>query len=164
MRGLRVAERLAAGSKRGSEDECWPWIKSRIGDGYGKMSSVTIAGEYRLDEYAHRVAWAFENGRWPAPGKAIMHSCDNSWCVNPNHLSEGTYGQNAVDRPRTGKWFGIGRGNGKVTLEQALEIRNSSERQIVLAERYGVSQPTISRIRTGKVYSDARWWPGLDTV
>jgi hypothetical protein len=164
VRGKNVAERMSRGTERKTDTECWVWTKSKIGNGYGKIGSVELYGIYHRDAYAHRVAWALENGRWPKDGLVIMHTCDNPGCVNPGHLIEGSAIQNSKDRIRTGRWTGIGRGNGKLTLEQVFEIRKSSETQIVLAERYGVSQPTISHVKANHVYTDPRFWPGLDTV
>ena len=37
----------------------------------------------------------------------------------------------------------------KLTAEQVAEIRASTETQVVLAQRYGISQPHVSRIRQG---------------
>jgi hypothetical protein len=46
----------------------------------------------------------------------VLHSCDNAWCVNPDHLSIGTCKQNAIEksvrnhewRQKTGK-FNLGK-------------------------------------------------------
>ena len=72
---------------------CWIWTGSTLGRGYGAVQPAK--GKARTG--AHRFSWALENGRWPAPGNVVMHSCDNPICVNPSHLSEGSVRDNALD-------------------------------------------------------------------
>lgn len=43
--------------------------------------------------------------------------------------------------------------NASLTAEQVLAIRESTEPQIVLAERYGVSDPLICLIKQGTIYT-----------
>ena len=46
---------------------------------------------------AHRISWYLHN-RSPIPKDLyVLHDCDNPLCVNPNHLSLGTHGQNIID-------------------------------------------------------------------
>ena len=79
--------------------DCWIWTASTLGRGYGAVQPKK--GKPRTG--AHRFSWALHNGRWPAPGMVIMHSCDNPKCVNPKHLTEGTYRENSHDCVRKGR-------------------------------------------------------------
>lgn len=54
---------------------------------------------------ASRAVWAHINGPIP-PGKLALHTCDNSPCVNPQHLYLGTQQDNMNDRVRRGRWKG----------------------------------------------------------
>jgi hypothetical protein len=76
---------------------CWEWQGSRYPTGYGKFRpSGPKQG------YAHRFAYEFWHGPIPE-GMLVMHSCDNPPCVNPQHLSVGTYSDNAQDRENKGR-------------------------------------------------------------
>lgn len=60
-----------------------------------------MRGRFRLrgtTEYAHRAAWLLFRGPIPA-GQVVRHvRCDDSLCVNPQHLALGTAEDNAHDR------------------------------------------------------------------
>ena len=55
-----------------------------------------ISGEPRV--WVHRAALERKLGRPIRPGFYALHSCDNRICVNPDHIYEGTYRDNANDR------------------------------------------------------------------
>lgn len=80
-------------------DECWLWQGTNMGKGYG---AIRPAGSDRPTG-AHRVSWAMHNGRWPAHGEIVMHSCDTPACVNPGHLSIGSQQENVQDCVRKGR-------------------------------------------------------------
>jgi len=143
--------RLDTKTLKGGPEDCWLWQGSLGGNGYAHMSYVDLYGRRYHTGNGHVVAWALANGRWPREGMHIMHTCDNSRCVNPAHLEEGTPKQNAQDRPRTGRWHSLT--TGKLTPEQVLRIRNTATPQVELAEEFGVSQAVISRVRNGKAYA-----------
>lgn len=53
----------------------------------------------------HRIALERKLGRVIRPGYLACHSCDNSTCINTNHLWEGTQSDN--------HWDAIGKGRKK---------------------------------------------------
>jgi hypothetical protein len=65
-------------------------------------------------------------------------------CVNPEHLEAVTPAENV----RRGR-------RAKLTAEQVAEIRASADTQMVLARRYGISQPQVSRIKRGQTWRGA---------
>lgn len=70
----RFAEKIIVDNGTG----CWNWQASRTPDGYGQF---WFEGSRRL---AHRVAWILFRGEVP---NVIDHFvCDNTSCVNPDHL------------------------------------------------------------------------------
>lgn len=72
------------------ESECWVWVGGLDRNGYGRINK----GGVMLS--SHRVSWEIVNGQIPK-GLSICHSCDNSKCVNPDHLWLGTQDDNMKD-------------------------------------------------------------------
>ncbi len=55
-----------------------------------------------FQEYAHRVSWEMFCGEIPA-GQKVLHRCDVSLCVNPDHLFLGTQKENVHDCEKKGR-------------------------------------------------------------
>lgn len=115
---------------------CWLWtgsIKSSFGYGQFWLSG---------NVFAHRAAWLIFKGAIPESVQ-VLHKCDTPTCVNPGHLYLGTQSRNvkdAYDRKRRLP-------NRKLTPEDVEEIRQSGKPQSWLARKFGVAQPTISKIQ-----------------
>lgn len=83
-----------------------------------------------------------------------MHTCDNRTCVNPAHLVLATQRDNVADMERKGRSRRPRlRGElgplAKLKWDDILEIRSryaKGDRQVDLAEKFKVSQSTISSI------------------
>lgn len=79
---------------------CWEWTAYK-NKGYGQFA---IDGN---GQQAHRISFLIHNGYLP---EYVLHKCslfrpdglDNPGCVNPDHLYEGTQGQNMQDALRVG--------------------------------------------------------------
>lgn len=134
---------------RRGPDECWPWLGGiDLPDGYGYF-----AGFARLKVRAHRFAYELEVGKI-GPGRLVLHSCDNPPCVNPAHLRLGSPADNIDDRRVRGRApRGVNHHSAKLTEDQVREIRRrwtGGEKQTALAERFGITQSSISRIVRGQ--------------
>jgi len=84
--------------------DCWLWDgvthKPRSECWWRMYGSFPINGEGFA---AHRVAWAIMNGDIPE-GMIVMHKCDVTRCVNPDHLSVGTQRENTIDAYKKGRY------------------------------------------------------------
>lgn len=135
---------------KGADDECWPWMGTKISQGYGSFS--TNGKKVR----AHRFSLSLSLGRPIRDGMFALHSCDNRPCVNPRHLREGTHIENmddAAKRNRFHRWDGSRRCarnyNAKLNEGQVREIRklgHLGRKQV--ARMYGVSKSTVVAIMT----------------
>lgn len=151
---------LALKIDKGGPDDCWEWAGYRDKAGYGRMQLAALPGISK----AHRAAWVLEHGPI-APGACVLHRCDNPPCCNPKHLWLGTKADNNVDCARKGrnryspnlpfqrKSRGEKHGSAKLNEAAVKEIRASHEKSRDLAKRFGVSQSTITRARSGRRWS-----------
>lgn len=69
---------------------CWNWNKSCNSAGYGQF---TRNGKYWT---THKFVFTTVYGPVPI-GKVVRHSCHNTRCCNPDHLSIGTHQDNYHD-------------------------------------------------------------------
>lgn len=122
--------------------DCWLWTGSQNRGGYGIFNNGL----------AHRFSWSLVHGSIPK-GLQICHVCDVRACVKPEHLFLGSQQDNVSDMHQKGRQRhlkGQESGSSKLTELQVLQIRDLYElhhfSQQHLAERFGVSQRTVSFI------------------
>jgi hypothetical protein len=134
--------RLLSHTRR--EGDCLVWTARRNTSGYGQMQTKDFGAS------AHRHSYRLFKGDIPE-GMVVRHTCDNPPCVNPEHLIVGTDADNIRDRDtrnRTAR--GQRNGGARLSWDEVLEIRNlldAGHLQQPLADRFGVGQTTISRIK-----------------
>lgn len=93
-----LKDRWAAKVDFRGPNDCWEWQASISSGGYGHIG----------DDYcgrlltAHRVAWQIYHGNIPEK-MYVLHSCDNTLCVNPAHLFLGTQTDNMHDMVQKGR-------------------------------------------------------------
>ena len=93
---LSVCERFTKFVGEPTENGCWPWLGTRQKSGHGYFSY----NSYPIQAY--RMSWILVNG--PIPNNLhILHSCDNGWCVNPDHLHLGTHQDNMKEKMDRGR-------------------------------------------------------------
>ena len=127
---------------------CWLWCgPSAGGKGYGMFSANGRSVR------AHRFSYDVFVGPIP-PGMLVCHRCDVRPCVNPEHLFLGSAIDNNADMTRKGR-RAVGERCHKAKLKpsQVLEILQSDERPVVLAQRYGVDGATIRRLLRGESWA-----------
>lgn len=132
---------------------CWEWTASKHKpNGYGIIAAP--GGHPMLK--AHRVSWEIHHGPIP-PGFHVLHKCDNKGCVRPDHLFLGTHDDNMQDMKRKGRAHGpamSGDSNGAAKLTDAqahelLSLKSQGWSNILLAKKFGISRPQVSRIVSG---------------
>lgn len=111
--------------------------------------SLRTNGERRTFRVNRLVAEAFY-GSATAELPVCRHMDGNRRNNIPQNLDWGTDAQNTADANATGVWSGSLNGGCRLTPENIQIIRSSNEPQAVLASRFSVTQPTISKIKSGK--------------
>jgi hypothetical protein len=105
----------------------------------------------RRTHNAHRLAWLFTYGEWPA--LRVLHRCDNPPCCNPAHLFLGTQAENMQDAAHKGRHVSrthperLPRGN-------AHYARTSPER-LPRGERHGRAKLTGVQVRDARLRAAA---------
>lgn len=142
---------------------CWVWTGPRKNNGYG------VASFRKKSFSAHRAMYTRFKGEI-GENMLVCHTCDNPWCVNPEHLFLGTPADNMTDKvmknrqskgPEHAKTFmnsekfktrhprGERHGMSKLSDAQREEIvglLGSGMSQRDVAKMYEVHQATISNI------------------
>ena len=91
---------------------------------------------------AHRAAYERVRGE-VEDGLELDHLCGQPDCVRVDHLQAVTHTENLRRGSRT-----------KLSPVLVIEIRRSTEKQQVIAERYGITQSQVSRIKSGASWAD----------
>lgn len=113
---------------RKGPEECWMW-KSQPGRNYGNFS----VGKKNI--LPHRFSYLIHNKELP-DGLLVLHSCDNTFCVNPAHLFAGTQLQNRQDCVAKGRQArGVEHGRSILTPAEVVIIREKKERNPELTDR-----------------------------
>jgi hypothetical protein len=127
---------------------CWLWTGSLVW-GYGQLY---FDGR---PQKAHRVAWTLIRGTIPA-GLFVLHKCDVTACVNPDHLFLGDAYDNHRDMTRKGRArvaTGSRHGNARLTEARVQAVRLLLADGIgvaPIARCLGVSIGTIMAVRDGR--------------
>lgn len=85
--------------------ECIEVTTGRMGRGYGS-TQLKVGPNTWYAMRAHRVAFEQEWGITLKPDDVVLHTCDNTGCVNPLHLQLGTQFDNIQDAKRKGRTRG----------------------------------------------------------
>lgn len=134
--------------------QCWLWSGARMKCGYGRIHVGSLFDGTNRVELAHRVSYRAFVGPIP-DDMLVMHKCDVRECINPEHLSLGTYRDNTQDMLRKGRGNhsrGERHRSAKLTEGQVREIRNSSETLRVLAQKYGIASPVVHAVRSRRTW------------
>ncbi len=149
----KVIARFWSKVQKGWNDDCWNWTGSTRGSGavYGvlKIGRKCIA--------ASRISYFIANGHIDNYLE-MLHTCpngDNTLCVNPRHLRQGTHIDNMRDMRERGRSL-VGEKHRCATLteedvliiRQLIGILKVSE----LAKHFGVNYGVVSQIKHGRTW------------
>lgn len=97
-----MGERIIANSViRRETGDCWVWIAARVrasGNYYGKISVYVKEAKKSVSKLAHRISYEFFKGVTLSPEIQLDHTCQNTLCVNPEHLEEVDNRENTIRR------------------------------------------------------------------
>jgi hypothetical protein len=120
---------------------CWLWVGLTDEFGYG----IFKIGRARVR--AHRYSFGRFRAAIPS-GLCVLHRCDVPGCVNPDHLFLGTLAENVADKVAKDRQAkGAQNPSAKLTTEDVVAIRASTETHRALAAQYGVAHRTIGQIK-----------------
>ncbi len=125
---------------------CWEWQGGTTHDGYGLFR---VGGKDGVHRGVHRVSFFMATGELP---EVVMHDCDNSICVRPDHLLPGTVGENNEDMRRKGRAAPSMR---RLRLDQIRRIRAlfvEGKTKSAIAKEVGVGRAAVTSLLLGKTY------------
>lgn len=146
------------------ENGCWVWQK-KFHDkcNYGVMGWI-FKGK-KKQWMAHRVSFSVFKQEIPE-GIFVLHSCDNSKCVNPDHLHLGTQKDNMREMRERGRDNDISRGRcgenhgmSKLTEDQVSEIRSLRKQGVYgteIAKKFNVTNTLIYLICNNKIWKNIK--------
>lgn len=142
-----IRERIFAMSSPEPNSGCWLWMGAVGHNGYGHM-------QFRGRNWrAHRVSYVLHHGEI-LDGLVVMHKCDNTYCINPAHLVEGTALENVQDKVAKGRQArGAGQWKARLTSEAVRAIRASVLPACRLAEIYSVEPSTVRAVQRGRTWA-----------
>lgn len=155
-------ERFWSKVNKGSDGECWDWVRGKDKDGYG---SFWLNNE---DIRAHRLSYIIKNGQIPR-NMFICHKCDNPACVNPDHLFLGSNRDNINDMLSKGRTRKGEMNNGaRLKERQVTEIKKiyltGKVSSRALAKQFGVGKGTILRIVNGDTWGHNDLPEGVESI
>ena len=111
--------------------------------------------------YLHRLIALEKFGDKKMKGMETRHTCNHSWCINPDHIFYGTSQENINDRQRANRQAkGSKNGSSKLTELQVKVIKSLLKQnrlsQSKIAGIFKVNSRTISAINTGVVWNHVK--------
>ena len=137
---------------------CLIWQGGTNGHGHCKISDMS----------GRRMVWTLAHGPLKS-SQLIRVACGNPRCLNPEHLSITNKSevsriagaQSATRAKRVASLERTKRASAKITMEIARTIRSDPRMGFELADEFGVSKTTVSRIRRHLAWKERSMFDGL---
>ena len=125
---------------------CWLWTGcgDRRDYGYHQIKGKTIK--------AHRFSYNAFIGEIPE-NLHVLHKCDVTCCVNPDHLFVGSHRVNMDDMVKKGRsprLLGENHGMVKLSEEDVVKIRDMRGTHKEIAKEFNISRQLVGFIKSGK--------------
>jgi hypothetical protein len=111
--------------------------------------------QYRVKGQGNRLARHILFRRYGKQPISIIsrHTCDNKWCINPDHIIPGTNYDNSQDAVERGRIaIGSRLPQTRLTPEQVVQIRALDLPHREIARRFGIGPTQVGNIKRRK------WW------
>ncbi len=139
--------------KTDQRSACWLWKGVQTHNGYGHFDARLRGQRYYR---AHRYSYALHNGDIPAR-MLVCHTCDNRFCVNPEHLYLGTSDDNNQEMMAKRRHaHGENTYCAKLTEDDVRAIREETGGLTEIGNKYGVDPTHIKRIISGEKWSHVK--------
>lgn len=145
-------------SRVSKTDGCWCWTGRTNHHGYGMVQMATGA-QFKK---AHRVMMEMITETPLVAGQCVLHTCDNTSCVRPDHLYIGSMRDNTNDRDSRGRyhrWYAASHPRAKLTEDQVREIRLQHATGCglkAIGARFGISSCSVWNIATRRSWKDLK--------
>lgn len=121
---------------------CLEWTRCLNSDGYPRIGPNVKVHRLMYELYTR------EN----IVGKIVMHSCDNIKCINPKHLTAGTFADNNRDRMIKDRSYRTVKEEHVTKVNDLPEELSNRE----VAKLVGIDERRVSEIRLGRRGPDGR--------
>lgn len=133
-------------------NNCWEWKGYKGKKGYGIFT-------YSNGTLAHRFSYLHHKGEIPKDMQ-VCHHCDNTACVNPEHLWLGTNRDNQIDCIKKGRAYRNSPKGSKNGLSKLLEsdVRKIKQMKINkipekdIAKQFHISISNVYYITSGRTW------------
>ena len=129
---------------------CWEWIACKHSRGYGQFFTSDSYSKRKMD-FSHRVSYHLYKGIRPTEDECILHKCDNTSCVNPDHLRIGTHKDNMRDMMSKGRFISGVQRLTRGDMDLAIKMRSEGIEVKAIAKHFGIDRGYASRFSRGMV-------------